>query len=323
MPGPARKWVKWLLAGIAALLCVVLLAATWLVTTEAGLRRAVTFVESVGSVKIRVEGASGRLIGPLVVDAVEIEHPRASIRIAGLEADYEPLEILAGRISAEGVKIREATVALHPATGPPRPPSFMPGWLTVAVDDAAVANLLIVSPNGTRDAVSRHPGLGANQPLAPRVQGRARALGRLGRRRRGRDAVRARAARARRHRRLVADRWRSRGGHRPRDRRPRTPSRRRPGRSAGPRPRPGGGPRPHLAAHIPGQGRHRIARPRAVDREAAGGPARGIARVRRRSPGAMPRAARCTGRACRQTASTSMRARAMRARSLLSSPSRS
>jgi len=149
MHWPARKWVKWLLAGIAALLCVVLIAATWLVTTEAGLRRAVTFVESVGSVKIRVEGASGRLIGPLVVDAVAIEHPRASIRIAGLEADYEPLEILAGRISAEGVKIRAATVALHPATGPPRAPSFMPGWLTVAVDDASVDSFLIVSPNGT------------------------------------------------------------------------------------------------------------------------------------------------------------------------------
>ena len=142
--------VKWSLAGIAALLVVVLLAAAWLVTTEAGLRRAVTLVESIGSVKIRVEGASGRLIGPLRVDAVGIEHPRASIRITGVEADYEPLEILAGRISAEGVKVSEATVALRPATGPARPPSFMPGWLTIAVDDATVGRLLIVSPTGTR-----------------------------------------------------------------------------------------------------------------------------------------------------------------------------
>ncbi len=149
MHWPARKWVKWSLAAIALLLFAVLLAATWLVTTEAGLRRAVTLVESVGSVKIRVEGASGRLIGPLVVDAVEIEHPRASIRISGLEADYEPLEILAGRISADDVRVREAVIALHPASGPSRPPSFMPGWLTVAVDDAAVGSLLIASPTGT------------------------------------------------------------------------------------------------------------------------------------------------------------------------------
>ena len=77
MSWPVRKWVKWALAGLAALLLVVALAVTWLVTTEAGLRRAVTLVESIGAVKIHVEGASGRLIGPLVVDAVEIEHPRA------------------------------------------------------------------------------------------------------------------------------------------------------------------------------------------------------------------------------------------------------
>jgi translocation and assembly module TamB len=149
MPWPARKWVKWALAGLAALLLVVALAVTWLVTTEAGLRRAVTLVESVGAVSIRVEGASGRLIGPLVVEAVEIEHPRASIRIAGLSADYEPLEILAGRISAEGAKIGEAAVMLRPAAGPSRPPSFMPGWLTIAIDDAAVESLLLVAPNGT------------------------------------------------------------------------------------------------------------------------------------------------------------------------------
>ena len=149
MAWPARKWVKWALAGLAALLLVVALAVTWLVTTEAGLRRAVTLVESVGAMSIRVEGASGRLIGPLVVDAVEIEHPRASIRIAGLVADYEPLEILAGRISAEGAKIGEAAIRLRPATGPSRPPSFMPGWLTVAIDDAAVESLLVVAPNGT------------------------------------------------------------------------------------------------------------------------------------------------------------------------------
>ncbi len=149
MAWPARTWVKWALAGLAGLLLVVAAAVTWLVTTEAGLRRAVALAESAGSVKVRVEGARGRLIGPLVVGMVEIEHPRASIRIAGLEADYEPIELLAGRISAERVKVRDASIALRAAAGPSRPPSFMPGWLTVAVDDAAVAGLLVVAPNGT------------------------------------------------------------------------------------------------------------------------------------------------------------------------------
>ncbi len=111
--------------------------------------RTVALAESLGSISIRVEGASGRLIGPLHVATIEIEHPRATIRIAGLEADYEPLEILGGRISAEDVRIADAKVVLHAATGPPKPPSFMPGWLRVVLTDAAVTRLVIVSPGGT------------------------------------------------------------------------------------------------------------------------------------------------------------------------------
>ena len=71
-----------------------------------------------------------------------------TMHIAGFEADYEPLEILAGRISADGVRIDEASLRLKRASRPSSPPSFMPGWLTVVVDDAVVGNLLIVSPNG-------------------------------------------------------------------------------------------------------------------------------------------------------------------------------
>ncbi|HEU4515887.1 MAG TPA: hypothetical protein VFR77_01160, partial [Steroidobacteraceae bacterium] len=151
---PARRWLRWTLAMFAALLLAVTLAATWLVTTEAGLRRAVTLVESVGSVSIRVTGARGRLIGPLEIEVVEIEHPRASIRISGLAADYEPLEILAGRISAEGARIRDAAITLRQATGPAKPPSFMPGWLSVAIDDARVDSLHLVSPNGAETRFS-------------------------------------------------------------------------------------------------------------------------------------------------------------------------
>ncbi len=148
MHRPFRKWARWVLATIAAFLVVAALAVTWLVTTEAGLRRAVALVESVGAVQVRVAGARGRLIGPLVVETIEIEHPRALVRIEGFEADYEPLEILAGRISAEGMRVQEATIALRPATGAQRPPAFMPGWLTVAIDDAAVGSLAVTSPDG-------------------------------------------------------------------------------------------------------------------------------------------------------------------------------
>jgi translocation and assembly module TamB len=151
---PARRWVGWLLAGFAAVLLTLLLAAVWLVSTEAGLRHAVALASSIGPVKIRLEGARGRLMGPLLIDAIHVEHPRASIRITGFEADYEPLEILAGRISAEGARVAEAHLELRPPSGPPQPPSFMPGWLSLVLDDVDVAQLTLVAPAGTETRFS-------------------------------------------------------------------------------------------------------------------------------------------------------------------------
>jgi translocation and assembly module TamB len=148
MPLLARRWVKWLLAGLAAFVVLLLSAFAWLVTTEAGLRRAVSMLESVGSVKIHVDGARGRLIGPLAIESIEIEHPRAKIRVAGLSADYEPSELFAGRISAESAVIADARVELRRAPASTRPPSFMPGWLDVVVDGATVKRLVIVAPGG-------------------------------------------------------------------------------------------------------------------------------------------------------------------------------
>jgi translocation and assembly module TamB len=148
MPWPARRWLRWLLAGVAAFLVLALGAFTWLVATEAGLRRAVALVHSVGSVRIRVEDARGRLIGPLEVGSIEIEHPRATIRITGLSADYEPSALFAGSISAESVAVDDARVELRAASGPPKAPSFLPGWLEVDVNGARIRRLVLVPPGG-------------------------------------------------------------------------------------------------------------------------------------------------------------------------------
>ena len=150
----ARPWVRWLLAGFVAVLLALLVAAAWLVSTEAGLRHAVALASSVGPVKIRLEGARGRLMGPLLIDAIHVEHPRASIEVTGFEADYEPLEILAGRISAEGARVADARIELRPPSGPPQPPSFMPGWLSLVLDDVDVTRLILVSPAGAETRFS-------------------------------------------------------------------------------------------------------------------------------------------------------------------------
>src|SRR5512134_1565755 len=121
MRWPARKAIRWLLALMALAVVVLGLGIAWLLTTEAGLARAVAMLESLDRVKIRVTGASGRLIGPLAAATIDIEHPRATIRITGFAADYEPSEILAGRISAESVSATAVSIRIHERTDAHKP----------------------------------------------------------------------------------------------------------------------------------------------------------------------------------------------------------
>jgi len=143
-----KSKTRWLLILAALAILIVSAGAAWLLATEAGLARAVALLESLDNVKIRITGARGRLIGPLSAEMIVIEHTNASIRITGFDADYEPSEILAGRISAERVRAATITIQMHAHSKSPEPPSFMPRWLTLAIDDIAVPDLRVTSPHG-------------------------------------------------------------------------------------------------------------------------------------------------------------------------------
>jgi translocation and assembly module TamB len=148
MRWPARKATRWLLAILSLAAVALGIGGAWLLTTEAGLARAIGILESLDQVKIRVTGAHGRLIGPLGAATIDIEHRRAAIRITGFAADYEPSEILAGRISAESVVAAAVSIQVHERPETQQPPGFMPGWLTLAIDEAEIEDLRIVSPAG-------------------------------------------------------------------------------------------------------------------------------------------------------------------------------
>lgn len=158
MGRPRRKWLRWLLAVAAAVFVAAGAAFTWLVTTEAGLARAIAMLESLDRVKIRIIGARGRLIGPLTADAIDIEHERATIRIERFAADYEPSEILAGRIAAERVQASSISIRVRERTKPPGPPGFLPAWLTVAVQGAAIDRLDIDTAGGAELRMRRVAG---------------------------------------------------------------------------------------------------------------------------------------------------------------------
>ena len=139
MRWPRKTWTRWLLAIASLLLIVVGAGGTWLVTTQSGLARTIAMLESLDSVGIRITGATGRLIGPLSAVSIDIEHPRATLRIAGFSADYEPSELLAGRIAAESVHAETISIQVHEREKSAKAPGFMPGWLTPSSCTVSIA----------------------------------------------------------------------------------------------------------------------------------------------------------------------------------------
>lgn len=154
MRWPARRWLRLMLTVLLPIVLALAAAFTWLVTTEAGLRRTIDMVESLDSVRVRVTGARGRLIGPLSADEILVEHEAAIVRIMGFTADYEPSEIFAGRISAEGLRAESVMVQLRAHERRSSTPAFLPGWLTIALDEASVGSLVIRTVAGAEVRLS-------------------------------------------------------------------------------------------------------------------------------------------------------------------------
>ncbi|MBP6514657.1 MAG: translocation/assembly module TamB domain-containing protein [Steroidobacteraceae bacterium] len=146
-----RRLVFAALALLATLLLAVAGAVAWLTLTQAGLDRAVAIAESLQSVRLHIEGARGRLAGPLAIDRFELVHERVEITVVDLRADYEPSSLAWGSISAESLTATQVSVHILPRQKPDdAPPRFLPPWLRLAVDGIAVDRAEVLLENGAK-----------------------------------------------------------------------------------------------------------------------------------------------------------------------------
>lgn len=130
-----RPRLRRLLLAAAALIAAGIAGAlAWLTLTQSGLDRVVALVESLDGVHIRIDGARGRLAGPLQVDRFEFVDDGAEVVALGIAADYEPSSLAWGSIAADALSARQVVVRLKPKPADDRPPRFLPAWLRVSVD---------------------------------------------------------------------------------------------------------------------------------------------------------------------------------------------
>ncbi len=123
----------------------------WLAYTESGLARAVDLVESLDAVHIAVEGARGRLAGPLHLDSLEFRTDRLALRVDGIDLDHDMPALAFGRLSVGRLDVESIALAIGPPTAPPEDQllAFMPRWLAAGFSSARVDKITINLPNAT------------------------------------------------------------------------------------------------------------------------------------------------------------------------------
>lgn len=134
-PTPRRIWSR-LLAGLGLLLGMLAVAAAWLLTSESGLRLAGGLAEVLSGGRLVVVQASGRLLGPLEFGEMAWSDGGDHVRLQGVILDWQPMELLAGRLVVSSLAAERLQLDLVPSPLPPVLPTSL--RLPLAVDIAAL-----------------------------------------------------------------------------------------------------------------------------------------------------------------------------------------
>lgn len=125
-------------------------ALYWLCYTETGLLWLTARVTKVGAARIQVDGARGRLAGPLSVARLEIDHERARVIANEVRTDVNVRRIVLQTVHAEYLDIGSVEVTIKPRARPPRKRvlRFAPRWLRLQAPSVAIASARLTLLNG-------------------------------------------------------------------------------------------------------------------------------------------------------------------------------
>lgn len=109
----------WLLAALPVVLLAVM--PGWLLFTESGLVWSAATLERASSGRVRIEGAHGRLAGPLAVERLHIASGADRYILHGLELAWNPISLLDGLLEIRALKAArvELSLAGGAAAAPP------------------------------------------------------------------------------------------------------------------------------------------------------------------------------------------------------------
>ncbi|QID17058.1 DUF490 domain-containing protein [Nitrogeniibacter mangrovi] len=118
-PQPHRRVLRGLIAVLAALVLLLAGGIAWLVGSASGLAHGTAWLAQLTQDGIRLEGARGRLIGPLQVDRVRVRLDTVHLDVDGLELDWSPAALLRGQLAVDALAARRVAIATPPGDGTP------------------------------------------------------------------------------------------------------------------------------------------------------------------------------------------------------------
>lgn len=136
--GRRRRWPY----GLAAALLALGGAAGWAIGTESGLHAIVALAERALAGTLRIEGAEGRLAGPLRIARIAYDAPDIALHAADVALDWQASALLRGRLQVRRLAAARLDLRL-PAGTEDAAPATAPASLALPVD-IDVAELALV-----------------------------------------------------------------------------------------------------------------------------------------------------------------------------------
>jgi translocation and assembly module TamB len=135
--------------GAAILLPAVLIWSALFTTT--GLQFLVRHIpRQLGPVTLEIAGASGTVAGGLQVERVEITHELVHLKFTGISGRVTLARLLLQTIHVTDASVQSAVIEVKHRTSPPTPgpPTFLPRWLIISVEQARVGSARLSVYNG-------------------------------------------------------------------------------------------------------------------------------------------------------------------------------
>ena len=172
-PSRLKRWLAWSSGGLALAVVAVLGAGAWLAFSEPGARfvldRALALVG--GS----AEGVTGRLAGPLALDALEVNAGKTRVRAKRVSLDWSPLRLLQGELHVLRFHAALLEIESEASAEPAKEPFSLAPPLAVHVAQAGLDRLVIARRGEPEPVELRDLSVKLRGDLAAWIVGDARA----------------------------------------------------------------------------------------------------------------------------------------------------